>query len=99
MRIAAALIAGLLFGFGLALSQMIDPAKVLAFLDIAGDWDPSLILVMIGALVVAAPAFWLAGKRQQPFCGRDGGLSAIAPGQPSPAWCSPAGRQDCSSRR
>lgn len=69
MRIIAALVAGLLFGLGLSLSQMVDPAKVLGFLDIAGDWDPSLIFVMIGALVVAAPAYWLAGKRQRPFCG------------------------------
>jgi hypothetical protein len=56
-RTAAAALAGLVFGFGLALSQMANPAKVLAFLDLAGRWDPSLALVMGGALVVAAPAF------------------------------------------
>lgn len=69
MRIAAALLAGLLFGIGLTVSQMIDPAKVLGFLDIAGDWDPSLALVMGGALFVAAPAFRAAGKRARPLYG------------------------------
>ncbi len=69
MRAAAALIAGLLFGIGLALSQMIDPAKVLAFLDIAGAWDPSLALVMLGALIVAAPAYALARKARGPLYG------------------------------
>jgi uncharacterized membrane protein YedE/YeeE len=69
MRIVVALVAGLLFGLGLTLSQMIDPAKVLAFLDVAGEWDPSLALVMAGALLVAAPAFWLAGHRQKPLYG------------------------------
>ncbi len=49
-----ALIAGVLFGLGLAVSQMINPNKVLGFLDIAGAWDPSLALVMGGALAVAA---------------------------------------------
>ncbi len=49
-----ALIAGVLFGLGLAISQMINPEKVLGFLDIAGAWDPSLALVMGGALAVAA---------------------------------------------
>lgn len=69
MRAAAALIAGLLFGIGLALSQMIDPAKVLAFLDIAGAWDPSMALVMLGALIVAAPAYALARKAREPLYG------------------------------
>lgn len=69
MRIIAALAAGLLFGFGLALSQMIDPAKVMAFLDVAGVWDPSLAFVMIGALAVAAPAYALAARRARPLYG------------------------------
>ncbi len=69
MRIAVALIAGLLFGLGLTISQMIDPAKVLAFLDIAGDWDPSLALVMIGALFVATPAFGAARRSPRPLFG------------------------------
>ena len=49
-QILAALAAGLLFGLGLILSRMIDPAKVLGFLDIAGNWDPSLALVLAGAI-------------------------------------------------
>ena len=52
--LAIAAICGLLFGLGLTVSAMIDPAKVLGFLDIAGDWDPSLMLVMAGAIPVAA---------------------------------------------
>ncbi len=52
-----AAIAGLLFGLGLTVSTMIDPSKVLGFLDIAGDWDPSLIFVMGGAIPVAATAY------------------------------------------
>ncbi|PFG24898.1 hypothetical protein ATH90_3730 [Pseudomonas lurida] len=54
-----AFIAGLLFGLGLLLAGMANPTKVLAFLDIAGAWDPSLALVMIGAIVVAiGPLTW-----------------------------------------
>jgi hypothetical protein len=53
---------GLLFGLGLCLAGMIDPRKVLGFLDLAGAWDPSLALVMGGALAVAFVAFRLAGK-------------------------------------
>ncbi len=61
--LATALLAGLVFGFGLILSGMVNPAKVLAFLDLAGDWDPSLALVMVGAIAVSFPAFrWLAGR-------------------------------------
>ncbi len=52
-----ALVSGLLFGLGLAVSHMVDPAKVLGFLDIAGNWDPSLAFVMGGALLVTVVAF------------------------------------------
>ena len=62
-----ALLAGLLFGLGLAVSQMINPAKVLAFLDIAGRWDPSLAFVMIGALAVTALGYRLALQRAAPI--------------------------------
>ncbi|KZE33255.1 hypothetical protein EV683_10694 [Crenobacter luteus] len=55
--VAVAFASGLLFGVGLLLSGMADPAKVLAFLDLAGAWDPSLILVMGGALAVALLGF------------------------------------------
>jgi hypothetical protein len=65
-----ALGAGLLFGAGLAVSGMHDPAKVLGFLDIAaiasGGWDPSLAFVMAGGLAVTLPAFWYARHRRAP---------------------------------
>jgi hypothetical protein len=64
MRNAVALVAGLVFGLGLCLSGMSEPNKVLAFLDLAGDWDPSLALVMVGAIAVAAPAFLFARRRR-----------------------------------
>jgi uncharacterized membrane protein YedE/YeeE len=66
---AAALGAGTLFGIGLVVSQMIDPGKVLAFLDIAGRWDPSLALVMAAALAVAIPGFRLTAARRAPMFG------------------------------
>ncbi|MCE2573431.1 YeeE/YedE family protein [Motilimonas eburnea] len=52
-----ALVAGMLFGMGMVISQMVDPAKVIGFLNITGNWDPSLALVMGGALMVFAPAY------------------------------------------
>ena len=61
------LVAGTTFGVGLAISGMANPAKVLAFLDVAGRWDPTLALVMAGALVVAAPLFRLVLKRGRPW--------------------------------
>jgi uncharacterized protein len=67
----ASLAAGLLFGGGLVLSGMVDPVKVLAFLDLgaipAGGWDPSLAFVMAGALIVATPAFVLIRRRSRPI--------------------------------
>lgn len=60
MRGVVALISGLLFGIGLLLSGMANPAKVLGFLDLAGNWDPSLALVMVGAIAVAfVPMQWI----------------------------------------
>jgi hypothetical protein len=64
-----ALLAGLLFGFGLLLSGMSNPAKVLGFLDLAGAWDPSLALVMVGAIAAALPAFQLARRRATSLLG------------------------------
>ena len=64
-----ALISGLIFGFGLILAGMANPAKVLAFLDLAGLWDPSLALVMGGAIAVSLVPFALAKKRQQTLLG------------------------------
>lgn len=60
---------GLLFGFGLLLSGMTDPGKVLGFLDLFGNWDPSLALVMGGAIGVGVFAFTLAKKRTVSFLG------------------------------
>ncbi len=69
IRLFVALFAGGLFGVGLALSGMTDTRVVLGFLDIAGDWNPALLLVMVGALAVTFPAFSLLPKRRQPvFC-------------------------------
>jgi uncharacterized membrane protein YedE/YeeE len=65
-RALAAFLAGLVFGLGLVVSQMIDPAKVLGFLDIAGSWDPSLAFVMIGAIPVAAIGFRVTRARRVP---------------------------------
>ena len=60
---------GLIFGLGLILSGMTDPAKVLGFLDLFGNWDPSLALVMGGAIAVGLFAFAIAKKRKQSVLG------------------------------
>ena len=69
MTALAAGLAGLLFGIGLLVSGMADPAKVLGFLDLAGSWDPSLALVMGGAIAVGVCAFAVARKRTTSFLG------------------------------
>ena len=63
MSVVLALLAGLVFGAGLIVSGMFNPAKVLGFLDLAGRWDPSLAIVMCTAIPVAALAFVLARRR------------------------------------
>ncbi|GAB3761115.1 hypothetical protein GCM10028796_10880 [Ramlibacter monticola] len=65
----AEFIAGLVFGLGLILSGMTDPGKVQGFLDLAGDWDPSLALVMGGAILVGVLAFALARRRATALLG------------------------------
>ncbi|MDE0811908.1 MAG: YeeE/YedE family protein [Alphaproteobacteria bacterium] len=67
IRNLAALGAGAIFGLGLAISEMVNPLKVKAFLDVAGDWDPSLILVMGGAVMVSFVAFRLTLRRPKPI--------------------------------
>jgi uncharacterized membrane protein YedE/YeeE len=67
MSVLANLLIGLLFGCGLVISGMTDPAKVLNFLDVTGTWDPSLAFVMGGAVVVAAIGFRLTLARQRPL--------------------------------
>lgn len=69
MVIFVALIAGLVFGLGLILSGMANPAKVQNFLDFFGDWDPSLALVMVGAIAVGLLAFTGAKKRTTSLLG------------------------------
>lgn len=66
-KLLSALAAGLIFGFGLGLSQMVDPDKVLGFLDVAGAWDPSLAFVMIGAIAVSYFAFRFIPKKSKPI--------------------------------
>jgi uncharacterized membrane protein YedE/YeeE len=63
------LLAGLLFGIGLIVSGMANPAKVLGFLDLAGPWDPSLAFVMAGAIAVGVVAFSVARRRTVSFLG------------------------------
>ncbi|SOY69544.1 Conserved hypothetical protein, transmembrane, signal [Cupriavidus taiwanensis] len=64
-----ALLAGLVFGIGLILSGMANPAKVLGFLDLAGTWDPSLAFVMAGAILVGVAAFALSRRRRHAWLG------------------------------
>ncbi|WP_218044236.1 DUF6691 family protein [Kiloniella majae] len=66
-----ALIAGLIFGLGLIVSEMVNPAKILAFLDVAGDWDPSLAFVMGGALITAGIGYKLIFSRSRPVLSSD----------------------------
>jgi uncharacterized membrane protein YedE/YeeE len=65
----ASFLIGTLFGVGLTISQMIDPAKVIGFLDFAGDWDPTLAVVMASALAVSTAGFALARRRAAPILG------------------------------
>lgn len=79
-RLVVALLAGLLFGSGLALSGMLDPARVLGFLDLAsGRWDPSLLFVLGGALLVALPAVQLQRRLARPLLDRAFHLPPTAP--------------------
>lgn len=70
MKLLTSLLAGVLFGLGMAISGMVDPARVIGFLDLAGAWDPSLAFVMGGALLVFMPGYFLLVKpRQQSLLG------------------------------
>ena len=69
MYTVASFLAGLVFGLGLIVAGMANPAKVLAFLDLAGAWDPSLALVMAGAIAVGAGALLLMRKRTRSLLG------------------------------
>jgi uncharacterized membrane protein YedE/YeeE len=63
MPLLTAFVAGLVFGLGLVVAGMANPAKILQFLDIAGNWDPSLLFVMVGAIAVGMVAFAFARRR------------------------------------
>jgi uncharacterized membrane protein YedE/YeeE len=73
LRTLAALGCGFVFGLGLAISGMMNPAKIIGFLDVVGNWDPTLALVMGGALIVAIPAYRVILKQRRPFL--SGGFS------------------------
>lgn len=66
-KLIVALLSGVVFGLGLSVSQMINPDKVLGFLDISGQWDPSLALVMAGALTIAMPGFYWIRRQPKPL--------------------------------
>ena len=61
------LVSGIIFGVGLVISEMINPEKVLGFLDLFGNWDPSLAFVMIGALIVSSPLFHIIKNKKKPL--------------------------------
>ena len=67
MNKLASLVCGIIFGIGLVISEMINPEKVLGFLNIFRDWDPSLAFVMIGALIISTPVFHLFKKNDKPL--------------------------------
>ncbi|WP_428408238.1 DUF6691 family protein [Hyphococcus sp.] len=67
MRIVSSFIIGLIFGLGLVVSQMINPQKIVAFLDVAGNWDPSLLVVMGSALVTTFIGYRLVLGREKPL--------------------------------
>ena len=69
LPIFSAFATGLVFGIGLIIAGMADPQKVLGFLDIGGNWDPSLALVMVGAIAAAAIAFRVAARRRRSLLG------------------------------
>ena len=65
------LVSGLLFGFGLALSGMVSPGKIVGFLDLTGNWDPSLAFVMGGGVLVTVVSFRFILKQPSPFFGKE----------------------------
>lgn len=69
MRLLSSFAMGLLFGLGILISGMANPARVLNFFDVAGHWDPSLALVMAGAILVTAPGYRWTLKRQASLLG------------------------------
>ncbi|CAM3710989.1 DUF6691 family protein [Rheinheimera salexigens] len=68
MALVIAFISGLIMSIGISYSQMIEPSKVLAFLTLDKNWDPSLLLVMVSALVTYSIGYWLVRSKQKPVC-------------------------------
>ncbi|HBC06688.1 MAG TPA: hypothetical protein DC046_03795 [Rhodospirillaceae bacterium] len=66
-RLLVSLVSGALFGAGLIVSQMVNPARVLGFLDVMGTWDPTLAFVLAGALAVSVPGHWLVRRLGTPI--------------------------------
>jgi uncharacterized protein len=66
MLVLNAFVAGTLFGLGLAVSEMVNPGRVIGFLDVAGRWDPTLAFVMAGALAVSLPGFTIVLRQRAP---------------------------------
>ena len=79
MNTLVALVAGMLFGGGLLLSGMTNPAVVLGFLDITGSWNPALAFTMGGAIAVTAPAYYFVRRRQRTLLGEAATLSRTNP--------------------
>lgn len=79
MLVFASLLSGLVFGLGLIISGMANPVKVLGFLDLAGHWDPSLALVMAGAVAVGGIAFFVARHRAVSYLGAQMNLPSSRP--------------------
>ena len=69
MKLIYTVLTGIIFGIGISVSGMIDPAKVLNFFDLAGTWDPSLAFVMAGAIAVTLPGYRIIWKRKTPLFG------------------------------
>ena len=67
MNKVISLLCGIIFGIGLVISEMINPEKVLGFLNVFGKWDPSLAFVMIGALIISSPLFHLLKNKEKPI--------------------------------
>ena len=79
MLVLTSLLTGLVFGLGLIVSGMANPAKVLGFLDVGGAWDPSLALVMAGAIAVGLVAFYFAKNRTLSLMGAEMKLPVASP--------------------
>ena len=65
------LLSGIIFGLGLTISGMVNPQKVLGFLNLFGEWDPSLIFVMVGAIIIFAPMHFIFKRKSRPIFAKE----------------------------